>query len=355
MEVPSHDISVAVRRGRTDCALGILEPRFAQAYDESSARYFSLREDPLGSGDEEGKATRAPPDPAPGSKRCREEAELQSEGVFQDRSVRRRNVVLAVRLNSELQQTGGDCAPSLLGGGKRKKGRPGPRRPRRREGAAGEMARMNRGMINIGDAPQARFQMIGPNRTLPGFKFKERMMSVRYQASAGAFLTKTNLTGNQIKGAAAGYGFALAWALVDLGVTTSYAGIFDQFRFSKIICRFSTSRNTNATGFASLLYVVVDYDNSTLIGSVGAAQQYQSCQTVHGSDVGNGESLVVELTPAIAIPAVSGHMIQMGAWEDIASPSNAHFGIKGWYATAALTDPVWDVDAQYWIDFRNTQ
>jgi hypothetical protein len=217
------------------------------------------------------------------------------------------------------------------------------------------MARMNRGMINIGDAPQARFQMVGPSRTLPGFKFKERVMSVRYQASAGAFLTKTNLTVNQIKGAAAGYGFALAWALVDLGVTTSYAGIFDQFRFSKIICRFSTSRNTNATGLASLLYVVVDYDNSTLIGSVGAAQQYQSCQTVHGSDVGNGESLVVELTPAIAIPAVSGHMIQMGAWEDIASPSNAHFGIKGWYATAALTDPVWDVDAQYWIDFRNTQ
>jgi hypothetical protein len=181
------------------------------------------------------------------------------------------------------------------------------------------------------------------------------MMSVRYQASASAFLTKTNLTGSQIKGAAAAYGFALAWALVDLGVTTSYAGIFDQFRISKIICRFSTSRNTNTTGVASLLYVVVDYDNSTLLGSVGAAQQYQSCQTVHGSDTGNGESLVVELTPAIAIPAVSGHMITMGAWEDITSPSNAHFGVKGWYATAAATDPVWDVDAQYWVDFRNTQ
>jgi hypothetical protein len=211
------------------------------------------------------------------------------------------------------------------------------------------------GLINIGDMPQARFISIGPSQRIPLFRFQEQVHKFRYQLSASAFKTKTNLTGSQIKGAAAPYGFALAWSLADLGATTNLVALFDQFRITKVIVRITASHNTNATGLASLLYVVADYDNATLLTSVGAAQEYQSCQTLHGSDTGNGDSMVIEIIPCIPIPSIAGNMVSPLEWEDCATTTNTHYGIKGWYQTGAATDPVWDVDAQIHVEFRNTQ
>lgn len=200
---------------------------------------------------------------------------------------------------------------------------------------------------------KAKLRTLGSAQAIPPFRFTKEIHRFRMQASASAFKTKTNLTGSQIKGAAAAYGFALAWSAVDLPF--NFATLFDQYRLRKIICRITASKNTNTTGLGSLLYVVEDYDNSTLLASAANAQAYENCQVVRGSDAGQGESIVIELIPKIPVPSILGNLVLESPWQDLAVNNNTHYGIKGWYATAAATDPVWDVDAQYWIECRNQQ
>jgi len=203
--------------------------------------------------------------------------------------------------------------------------------------------------------PKARYFSIGPSMPVPRFTFQEKMHSFRFQAVASAFKTKTNLTASQIKGAAAAYGIAFGWSLVDLPEATNLIGLFDQFRIRKVVLRICASHNTNATGLGSLLYVVEDYDNSNLLTSVANAQSYESCQVLRGSDTGNGDGCTLSLTPCIPVSTNLGNMIKPCPWQDCAVTDNTHYGVKGWYQTAAATDPVWDVDAQYWVDFINTQ
>jgi len=198
-----------------------------------------------------------------------------------------------------------------------------------------------------------KFRKIGPMEAIPPYESKEVIYEFRQTVPASAFKTKTNLTGSQIKGAAAGYGFAFGWSAVDMPANAAFAELFDQYRLKEVNLVISSSRNTNTTGFASELFVVKDIDNSTLLGSAAAAQGYPSCQTVRGSDAGDGESLIVRCIPCIPIPSILGNMILESPWQDNAVQDNTHYGIKGWYSTAAATDPVWDVEAQYVIEFRN--
>jgi len=199
--------------------------------------------------------------------------------------------------------------------------------------------------------------MIGGAEPCPIFRFKQKMYTFTMQALAGQFKTKTNLTvsatASQIKGAAAPYGWALAWSIGDLPF--NFATLFDQFRIRKIVCRISASENTNTTGIGALNYIVVDYDNSNLLTGVPQAQTYSNMQRIRGSDAGDGESVVITITPCIPITSLAGNEIKPCPWQDLVVTTNTHYGIKGWYNTLATTDPVWDVDAQYIIDVMNTQ
>jgi hypothetical protein len=232
-----------------------------------------------------------------------------------------------------------------------KERRKGPRVPRQRDQRRRESGKNG----EMPGRPLARALVTGPGRAVPQFPFREKMHSFRFQVLASAFKTKTNLTGSQIKGAAAAYGFAFGWSFVDLPQAANLVALFDQFRIRKVDLRLSSSRNTNTTGVGSILYVVQDYDNSNLLGSVAAAQAYQSCVAVRGSDAGEGESYAITLTPCIPIPSIAGNEVKPCPWQDCAVTTNTHYGIKGWYSTVAATDPVWDVDASYYVDMANTQ
>jgi hypothetical protein len=204
---------------------------------------------------------------------------------------------------------------------------------------------------------RVRYKVIGGSQPVPLFRFTKAVHQFRMIVTAGQFKTKAGLTiaGNlsQIKGAAAAYGWALAWSIGDLPF--NMATLFDQFRIVRVIVRISASNNTNATGAGSRLYVVTDYDNSNLLTGPPGAGIYQNCQVIRGSDTGNGESIVVDLVPAIPITSLAGNMIVSAPWQDLAVTTNTHYGVKGWYQTGAATDPVWDVDAQYFVECMNTQ
>jgi len=233
----------------------------------------------------------------------------------------------------------------MLNGGREKK--------RKRRGGTDALGRP---ILDL-DTPLTRYRIVGGAEPVPLFRFTKALHQFRMVVTAGQFKTKSNLTiaGNlsQIKGAAAAYGWALAWSVGDLPF--SFATLFDQFRLVKVIVRLSASNNTNATGSGARMYVVTDYDNSNLLTGPPGAGTYQNCQVIRGSDTGNGESLTVELTPCVPVASNAGNLIVPAPWQDLAVVTNTHYGVKGWYQTSALTDPVWDVDAQYFVECINTQ
>jgi len=236
----------------------------------------------------------------------------------------------------------------------RNKGRK-PKKKNIRRPSGAQRQRSGGGPGRVPGHPKATFRTIAPSQAMPKFRAPEKVFRFRFETLASAFKTKTNFTGSQIKGAAAAYGFAIGWSLVDLPAAASLVALFDQFRITKIVLRIAASKNTNTTGTGAIIYIVEDYDNSNLLTSVATAQEYQSCQTIHGSDVGEGEGALITLTPCIPIPSILGNEVKPCPWQDCAVTNNTHYGVKGWYATTAVTDPVWDVDAQYWVEFVNTQ
>jgi hypothetical protein len=225
-----------------------------------------------------------------------------------------------------------------------------PRKARREKcGKSGRFGQVPEEFVRA----KARIQTFGPGLAIPPLRFTKQIHQFRMLVDASAFKTKTNLTGSQIKGAAAAYGFAFNWSAVDMPF--NFGSLFDQFRLTRIVLRITSSKNTNVTGVGSILYVVEDYDNSTLLTSAAQAETYENCQKIRGSDAGEGESVIITLQPTVPVPSILGNTILTSPWQDLAVTNNSHYGVKGWYATVANTDPVWDVDAQYWIECRNTQ
>jgi len=212
--------------------------------------------------------------------------------------------------------------------------------------------------VSLLKAIQPKYRLIGASQPIPRWRFKRAEFHSTAIVQGAAFFTKTNLAGtggNQIVGAAAPYGLAFNWSIGDLAEIASYVALFDQFILKKITLRIKASQNTNTTGTGAILFVVCDYDNATLLTSTAQAEAFQNVQELRGSDVGNGESMVIDLTPCISLASNAGNVITPPQWQDMAVTTNRHYGVKCWYVTSALTDPRWDVEAQYHFGFTNLQ
>jgi len=201
-----------------------------------------------------------------------------------------------------------------------------------------------------------RYKSIGGSQPMPIWpRFGHAVFRGTAVVQASGFKTKAFLTGSQIKGAAAAYGGALGWSIGDIPSIANYVALFDQFLLERIRLRIKASQNTNATGSGSTLYVVYDADNSNILTGIPAAEDYDTLQELRGSDVGNGESMEIDLVPCVARSTNAGNEIIGATWQDCAVTTNTHYGVKFWYQTVAATDPVWDVEAQYQFAFANLQ
>jgi hypothetical protein len=212
--------------------------------------------------------------------------------------------------------------------------------------------------VSLLKAIQPKYRIIGSSQPIPRWRFKRAEFHTTSVVQGAAFFTKTNLAGtggNQIVGAAAPYGLAFNWSIGDLAEIAAYTALFDQFILKKITLRIKASQNTNTTGTGAILFVVCDFDNATLLTSTAQAEAYQNVQELRGSDVGNGESMVIDITPCISLASNAGNVITPPQWQDMAVLTNRHYGVKCWYVTTALTDPRWDVEAQYHFGFTNLQ
>jgi len=159
--------------------------------------------------------------------------------------------------------------------------------------------------------------------------------------------------------------YSMAFSLQDLTQVATFTAAFDQYRFEKVEVVFqSQSDAINVVATVSpnnstcANYVVLDFDDSTTLANLAAAQEYDNVQVVsYGRDM----KTVVHPTMALATwagGAFSGYNITKAGWIDCANTAVAHYGIKGILTelTALSTQTMaWNVFAKYYVSFRNTR
>lgn len=157
---------------------------------------------------------------------------------------------------------------------------------------------------------------------------------------------------------------AYEFKLSDLDQVASLTALFDQYRVDKVELTFiPRSQVDSASGVAvaagpSYMYTCLDYDDANIV-SLSAIREYGSSKCHNVVDGGN---IQIVLKPHIALAAFGGGVFtsysnRQGVWIDVASTGVSHYGVKAVLpATGAATSSIsFDVQAKYWITFRNVR
>jgi hypothetical protein len=150
------------------------------------------------------------------------------------------------------------------------------------------------------------------------------------------------------------------FSLSDLDNTSSYTGLFDQYRIDAV--RFIIRPNNNAIGLVTNsttaiepMYIVIDYDNNLALTSAGQARSYDNVMIL-----APGESCCRTFCPRLAMAAYQassfiGFTNEKMQWIDSASPAVLHYGIKIFIPQASsgqTTLQSWIVEREYFLSFR---
>jgi hypothetical protein len=205
------------------------------------------------------------------------------------------------------------------------------------------------------DIRKPKYRAIGPTQTVPPFPFRKKTEFWGNALVVGSsFQVHTGLTGDNIPGAAAAFGGAFAFAIGDVPDISALTALFDTFILYKIVLRILA--RTPATTNFSQLFLVVDYDDSTAMPSLIKVVSYNNVQELRGCVTPNqNDSMMITLEPAQDITSFAGEVSAPATWQNIATTSNPHYGVKFWHQCTATTDAQWRVDAMYYYGFKNTQ
>jgi len=204
-----------------------------------------------------------------------------------------------------------------------------------------------------------------PARPLDGADYSTCQAFGTFAISNGITAGTGNTPPQLVADVGANLFWTLAFSLQDLTQVATLTALFDQYRVDKVIVKLvpqSTSINVMNTAspnnLVPTLYAVLDFDDSTALGSIAAAVEYDNCQIVP-----YGQGVEIEVTPSYtpaiyAAGAFSGYAVQKAGWVDCANTSVAHYGIKGVVSalTALSTSTVaWNIYPKYYVSFRNTR
>jgi hypothetical protein len=137
----------------------------------------------------------------------------------------------------------------------------------------------------------------------------------------------------------------------------SALAIWDQYRIECIRLTVIPANNAiglqTATNILVPLYVVIDYDDSTALGSQAQARKYDNCIILEPA-----ESCCRVFKPRAAIAAYAGafnNFINVPSpWIDTVSSGVQHYGIKYYVPLSAGTVlQEWEIQAEYFISFRS--
>jgi hypothetical protein len=144
----------------------------------------------------------------------------------------------------------------------------------------------------------------------------------------------------------------------DLDQFANFAVIFDQYRIEETEVTFRPAFTDNSLSFstivAPLLYVVVDYDDSSVPSTLAQLREYSNCtQSLY-------ETQVRRFKPHVAIAAYASTFTEYAnvesPWIDCTGNAIQHYGIKyGCDAgvTAQTNLQHWIIQTRHRISFRN--
>jgi hypothetical protein len=160
------------------------------------------------------------------------------------------------------------------------------------------------------------------------------------------------LTSSVTVSAFASFNFQLS----NLDQVATLQAAFDQYRLDRIEFWLIPRFTDNATGTGvepGLLCSVIDYDDSNVLTTFQASNDYDNCITSSGL---SGHYRIFQ--PHVAVAAYSGTFTSFAnepaGWIDAASPSVQHYGIK---LAISTTDSVykWDSITRYHVSLRNVR
>jgi hypothetical protein len=148
------------------------------------------------------------------------------------------------------------------------------------------------------------------------------------------------------------------FSLANAGVSI---GFWDQYKIEAI--RFTISPNNNAVGLVTNsttslvpLYNVIDYDDTTALGSDTIARAYSNCVTL-----APGESCERTFQPRMALAAYSGAFTSYAnvapQWLDAASSTVQHYGVKTYIPACTVSQTLlqsWNVSIEFFVMFRKS-
>jgi hypothetical protein len=152
--------------------------------------------------------------------------------------------------------------------------------------------------------------------------------------------------------------FQKNWTTSDINQFSSFAAVFDQYRFTMIEIWLTPSGPGLAASYLNTtggrMYSVTDYDDSNSLATSAAALQYQNVLVTSFTD-----GHYRRFTPHIAVAAYGGAFTQfkneVADWIDCASTGVQHYGVKFCLDTTAGTaDVKVDAFSRITVEFRNT-
>jgi len=137
-----------------------------------------------------------------------------------------------------------------------------------------------------------------------------------------------------------------------------FTSLFDAYRIVQVELTFipiAGAATANVGGYYGEIYSVIDYDDSNTLGTISAAQEYNTLQVNVA-----GKMFTRVLNPRIAIASFSGAFTSYAqlnnAWIDAASPDVYHYGLKVAIAPSTGTSvPLYNVNIKAHIQCKNTR
>jgi len=135
--------------------------------------------------------------------------------------------------------------------------------------------------------------------------------------------------------------------------SAAFSALYDQYRI--VAMRYTFIPRTNVvsgTAYNPPMYSVIDYDDAAIIASRAAITQRANVAVTQVY-----ESLQRTFKPHVAVAAYSGaftsYKNEAADWIDTASTTVQHYGLKVFIDACTTPAPVWDVEIEYFIEFRN--
>lgn len=158
-------------------------------------------------------------------------------------------------------------------------------------------------------------------------------------------------------------GFAWSFKFGDLDQASSFGVIFDQYRITKVECKFMPLQNAlGASAISSYspgtILTVIDFDDANTPTAAAQLRQYQSCKEDPSYKVVTRYVNRPHIATSAYAGAFGAYANQVGTWIDSTSTNVQHYGVKALIQPANVAGQTnlasWQVVFRYWMEFKNT-